>query len=1470
MSRSPVDAVSSKPGSNTSPFSRPLKMILLVSLAAGLALVQFVLNASDHKVESGNSPAQTRLSESVTARLTNNGNRRINFAEGRDLLTNYLPESSAGHLLLQSGARPLALASDDFDEDGVPDLVCSYSSPSGGLIAVHRGNVDSIYPNSPAAKQRRLEGTFTDAPFLSSAIIFEAPVAGDLIGAGDFDADGHRDLVVAARDQAALYFFRGDGSGNLRAEKRVDLNGEVTAMATGEVNLADSLADIVVGITNANGSKALVFESPDGAMRAEPEHFDLPAQASSIALGELDGDSASDIALAAGRDLIVVRGRDRKFEAKIDHRKFDFSLRSIIAGDFIGDSRREIALLGDDGSVHALGDAKVKKSKPQSWSLARLKMESLSADRWPLADEIVCSRMSSLAGDTILVLDSLSSSVGIVEAKKETKKKKGNESASASNVPVELQLESAPVAILPMRLNRDAITDLVVLQSAKAAPVIIPSAPTLIFTVGSNGDGGDNNPGNGVCDDGGGNCTLRAAIQEANASLGPDAIEISIGAGAVTIAPASDLDLISETLTIDGTTQPGFVGAPIVELSGAGALADGLILNVGSGNSTIRGLVINNFTNSGTVAFTNNNLIEGNFIGTDLSGTVAIANDLAGVLILNGATANTIGGTVASAANVISGNNSAGVQLINPGTNNNTVQGNLIGTDVTGAVALPNLPAGVLINQSASNNLIGGPTAGARNILSGNAGNGAQIVGAATTGNLIQGNFIGTDMSGANPVPNQIAGVRVFDSIANTIGGASASAGNLIAFNTLAGVQIISGTNNSILSNPIFENGALGIELADDGVTPNDSGDADSGPNNLQNFPVITLAETSGSVIRIQGTLNTTPGPGFRLQFFSNVACDPSGNGEGQMFIGSTVINNLAAGPAAFNVILPAAVSLGSLITATATDPAGNTSEFSACVTTTILTCGIFCPANQTVFTDPASTACSVPVDFSPDVAGDCGTIICTPPPGSLFNVGMTQVNCVTELGLSCSFEITVLDTTPPLIVCPENVTGTTSREQQTSIVNYPAPTVTDNCLASLISCNPPSGSAFPPGATFVSCLARDDAGNEASCTFAVVVGDGESPMITCPAPVAIEIPPGQTSVVVTYPPPVVSDNFPGATVTCLPPSGAIFPLDVTTITCTAVDARQNRASCSFSVSVNGGTPTVRVDIESGEPVIEFGGDTPVNPTRRPPRQPGPCGLFTVENTSRASINLTFAEAVRTGEDVDNGRIANPSEGGLYSLSIVDSDGSEAEVPLGGVVTIDIGEIVRFCLRFTPLFPRVLANNQNVPATAVMPDVITSRVRFDLTGGQPVFIDVNGQIDDRVVLINPDDPRQSPVVRFTRSGDEITITYSVYDPNLNVVDATYEMLNSAGQVVETLSVNLASALTDADLIRGQSFTVDQRFTGAQTRPEIVGCRVTVRDGETSVTRVSQSLSATQSATVRRRASGNSIAPRKLRLARPFR
>jgi titin len=331
------------------------------------------------------------------------------------------------------------------------------------------------------------------------------------------------------------------------------------------------------------------------------------------------------------------------------------------------------------------------------------------------------------------------------------------------------------------------------------------------------------------------------------------------------------------------------------------------------------------------------NAIQGNLIGLDATGAGSLGNGNAGIGI-SGAAKNQIGGTTAAARNVISSNGNSssglgGVFFVFAGTTGNQLQGNYIGTDASGTLALGNVNDGIYLQQVAAN-FIGGSAAGAGNLISANGVDGIYLTNASW--NVIQGNFIGTKADGTNALGNTLHNVELdVNATNNTIGGSTPGAGNHIAFaqtSLRSGVRVRNGSLNNLISgNSIFSNAELGIDLGTFGVTANvDCETGQAGAANAgQNYPVLTNVY-SGVATQIRGTLDSGAGKTYLLQFFSSPSGDPLGYGQGQVFLGQTNLTLGASCSSNFMVLLPVSIPAGWVVTATATDPANNTSEFSA------------------------------------------------------------------------------------------------------------------------------------------------------------------------------------------------------------------------------------------------------------------------------------------------------------------------------------------------------------------------------------------------------------------------------------------------------------------------------------------------------------------------------------------------------------
>jgi len=563
-----------------------------------------------------------------------------------------------------------------------------------------------------------------------------------------------------------------------------------------------------------------------------------------------------------------------------------------------------------------------------------------------------------------------------------------------------------------------------------------------------------------TADDGPG--SLRQAIVDANTSPGLDTISFdsfALGGSPAVIQPVSALPPITDPVIIDATGGGCSGAAPSVVLDGTLGPTTPYNsvpgLTISAGGSTVRGLAIRSFNGPGVLLNSNGNTLECNGIGMGAEGISAAANTY-GVQIQSGSS-NVVGGTTDSSRNVVSGNFD-GVTIFGASSNNiieqnyigtnvsgtaaipngnygvdvgssgnivrnnvisgnyygleianassTVIQGNLIGTDASGANRLGNQVIGMEINQS-PNTVVGGAQAGEGNVISGTGGaspgEGLRVF--VSPGTTVKGNLIGTDASGARRMGNTADGIDLLDTTNTTIGGAPGE-GNVIVdsgsdgisvsgclgappscsspadsnviqgnhigvdlnYNDLgnvgAGIRISQASNttiggpggagneigfnatgvsitgtapgNTVSGNAIDLNSGLGIDLGGDGVTLNDAADGDTGPNGLQNFPVLTSAATDGINTTVAGSLHSAPGTSYAVDVYASPNCDSTGYGEGRLFLGSTTASTDSSGDASLAASFAIPVQSGWAVAGTATDGSGNTSEFSACRAVTV------------------------------------------------------------------------------------------------------------------------------------------------------------------------------------------------------------------------------------------------------------------------------------------------------------------------------------------------------------------------------------------------------------------------------------------------------------------------------------------------------------------------------------------------------
>ncbi len=326
------------------------------------------------------------------------------------------------------------------------------------------------------------------------------------------------------------------------------------------------------------------------------------------------------------------------------------------------------------------------------------------------------------------------------------------------------------------------------------------------------------------------------------------------------------------------------------------------------------------------------NTLYGNKIGVNASGSAALPNQGRGVYLAS--FGNMLGGTEAGQGNLVSGNRYAGVYIANDSPANQ-VLGNTIGANAGGTGALGNCWLSGGVDPSAAVYIDDDSALVSGNLIAGNPCTGVYLDTHAND-NRLENNRIGLT-AGGQPLGNTGSGVFIHGAYGTLVGGEDAASANRIAYNAGDGVTVITSTlntenqANAIRRNLLYANSGLGIDLGDDGPTPNDAGDPDLGPNLWQNYPLIgSLAQNGGSII-VSGALNSAASQPYTLRFFASPSCDPSGYGEGQAYLGSLAVTTDASGAAAFSGAFPLPPGGSLWVAATASDSLGSTSEFSPC-----------------------------------------------------------------------------------------------------------------------------------------------------------------------------------------------------------------------------------------------------------------------------------------------------------------------------------------------------------------------------------------------------------------------------------------------------------------------------------------------------------------------------------------------------------
>lgn len=884
----------------------------------------------------------------------------------RELSPDSLVTRDAGALI------PLSLASADLDADGTPDLIAGYRDGDRGRIQVWRGRPEAVFPDDPA--HGLAPDQFWDlAPFEATGISVEVPVAPQFLAALHLDGDGRIDLVFAERGVVQLHWlsmgvsterFRSMPASDLLHLKSRDLPGPLMRLDAPDVVYRDLRPDLTVVVDTLTGPELLIYSGTEGWGASEALVIELNAPAEAVLADPSNLRDPLSVLVVLESGILQVSGTVGEAGGVGLERRFSpLPWRTVAAtvGDFVWDpeDRQDLALLASDGRIHFLqpGSAaagqflalQTESPWTPAFSTARLVDTGGPAS-------LVRTRSSSLPVDGVAVV----THTGVRFVAGDVEGWRVRSPLAQLPVPSSLReawfVDSSPAAaVLPMRLNLDALDDLVILRSGSPDPVVALTRPMSTFTVNLSGDAGDADLADGVCDTDlktpGLQCTLRAAIDQANRNPGADYIGFDVSY----VNLEDGVGSIRDPLTLEG--RVGGTGAP-VWLDGS---ADAEGLDVDSGNSVFRNLIINgaldpptpgSYSGNTAISMSDNgsNRVEGCYLGIDRDGTTPRAN-FSGVSI-HDSSSNVVGGTDARARNVISGNRAHGLMISGDSTRN-TVQGNYFGLTAAGTAAAPNRVFGILLSDysdgSGEYSPLPSENAFLDNVISGTDKEDPEIDMLGWTGigmalnsisTVIRGNLIGLTADGTSPLPNAGGGIWVIHGTQNVI------EENLIAFNGGDGITVLTADLERpargyarISRNSIHSNTGLGINLTPlvprDGVTPNDPADADTGPNDYQNFPELALNQDRD---RVGITLRSRPNTRYRIELFSSGICDPSGHGEGQTYLQPSSwfgfpydVEGTTDSTGLLNLEIPLSVPMERVLTATATDPQGNTSEFSRC-----------------------------------------------------------------------------------------------------------------------------------------------------------------------------------------------------------------------------------------------------------------------------------------------------------------------------------------------------------------------------------------------------------------------------------------------------------------------------------------------------------------------------------------------------------
>jgi CSLREA domain-containing protein len=1224
------------------------------------------------------------------------------LADAQRLPSTYTGDPALTSALNSGQAQPLAITTADLDQDGTDDAIVGYGLSSGsGILALHPGNREALAPSTQASWNAIAQGQFP-APLSTNVGVISIPQKPDFVAAGRLVGSDHADVITATKNSNFIYMFPGNGHLQLGPPSTLSVSGGVTALAAGRFGSQMRYNSLLVATGGTSPSLLVYAGSRTGLTLATS--FALPAAATGISLGDLDGDLLPDALLVCGNQLVVVHG-SLSVTTRVETLSLPVSAQSAIVGSFIHDRawRQQIAVLGTDGSISIAAHGGFN---PAAWSKQEIQAmwqakthrapnpytrpTTPTLDGWRIVESfpavapftshpplLYVARVSAQGAQDIMVVDGDTSMIGMIS---HPNVKPGATTFVSGKLVTKPYMAGIPVAGIPSHVNIDARDGMLMLHQSQVGISAMMPLPDPTFVVNTTNDTVDANPGDGICADAAGQCSLRAAVMEANANMNgadptnpantQDTILLPAGTFRLTIPPGSTFDASTGHLDINDSVNIVGAGPRSTIIQAANGDQAFSILDLTPANAPDPGLQgpgitvsIASLTISGGQATAAEffNLGGGAIAwdaGTDGTGTLNLNS-----VVLSGNSSTAAGGALAVSDFGL--NPDSGVTISNSVISNNTalIAGGGISTNGTLSLTLSN--SQIVNNQAIDSNPgDGSPEQGGGLFLFSPSPASSFIHASTISGNTAGSAGLG---QGGGVWTMQAMVIDQGSVISNNQAGADGGGVWAGLINSTDSVNVFASTISG--NTAVGNGGGIQVDSSNTGnftvllsrIVGNSSGVGGDGLNNASTAPVVADDNWWGCNVgpaiptspcdHVQGV---TPASLVTLSLGTNPATLLSG-GSSQLTAafqnGNTIfaqnLNSFTAVPASFlnatgGLLSNAQTITGPNAAATAIFTAGSAGAGSVQVTvdqqtlTTALTLQDYsvsiAPAQQSVTAGTASS-----VNYTGTVTGQNGfsgtvNLSCNAAPaGSGVTVSCPASVAVTS-GQSATFTITVssaANATPSVYQTSVNASnGGQARSASASFsvadftLSAAQPSLTTNSgvsgsLTDALTLNSAGGLS---GAVSISCSAPVGSGITASCSPTSLTLPANTPR---PALLTVNVPstvaPGSYPISVTASAPGASRSLTVNVVV------ANFTVAVTPVT-QSINAGSN-ATYTVTASSNNGfnfsqlpvTLTCTVPTGAG-----FNANCPSGLTVNPNGTASASVTVSSSNTSSSTSNLSF------------------------------------------------------------------------------------------------------------------------------------------------------------------------------------------------------------------------------------------------------